>query len=145
MMFTTSHCRLSLVVACEAAFRTPSGSWIRSAIMAKAKRPIPICLRIPTLGAHGKAAITAVQLETVWLRELAASDGTSRHALWGLARLYSETERRHDALACIETLARLTTRLDEMAWCHLAQGQLSEQLYDYESAVRHYRAGLALD
>ena len=112
--------------------------------MAKAKTPTPIGQRIPTLGGLGNATITAERLETAWLRELAASNGTSKQALWGLARLYGETGRRDDALACVERLARLSTRPDEVASCHLAQGQLSEQAYDYKSAVRHYRAGLAL-
>lgn len=89
--------------------------------------------------------VSAEEMEAALLDELKESGGTSKRALWSLARLYSQTKRHDEAFDCIRKFAALSDSPDEEATCLLAQGQLCEQLHDYESAVRYYRAGRALN
>jgi tetratricopeptide (TPR) repeat protein len=93
----------------------------------------------------GVTAIGAEELERALLHELRESRGTSKGALWDLASLYSNTERHDQAVACIDRLASLSTSPEETASCLVAQGQLSEQQHDYESAVLYYGKALALN
>jgi tetratricopeptide (TPR) repeat protein len=113
--------------------------------MTKAKAPSFTPEIDPLPSRIHKQMVTAQQLEVAFLRELNESLGTSKDALWKLAWLYSETGRHDKASAFISRLARLSANREEAASCLLAQGQLSEQGQDYESAVRHYRAALALE
>jgi tetratricopeptide (TPR) repeat protein len=87
---------------------------------------------------------SAEKLEKALLEEIERSAGTSKDALWNLARLYSETNRQDEAFVCIQRFAALTADPDEEATCFLAQGQLCEQLGDFEAAIRYYRTGEAL-
>jgi tetratricopeptide (TPR) repeat protein len=89
--------------------------------------------------------VSAEELERALLDELETSGGTSRNALWHLARLYSETRRHEQAFDCVRQLGALAGGPDDEAACFLAQGQLCEQLRDYEAAVDYYRAGLAMN
>jgi tetratricopeptide (TPR) repeat protein len=87
---------------------------------------------------------SAAKAEKVLLEKLEASEGTSKDALWNLALLYSETKRQDEAFSCIQRLAALTRDPDEEAACFLAQGQLCEQVTDFEGAIRYYRTGHAM-
>jgi tetratricopeptide (TPR) repeat protein len=89
--------------------------------------------------------LTSAELERCLLQEVEDSGGTSRAALWNLAKLYSETKRHDQAFECVKKLASLVANPDEAASCYLAMGQLSEQLDDYPAAVRYYQTALGLN
>jgi tetratricopeptide (TPR) repeat protein len=85
------------------------------------------------------------EIERTLLEELEEPGGSSKRALWDLARLYSRTNRQDQAFECVRKFAALTDDLEEQASCWLAMGQLSEQVKNFDAAVGFYREGLALN
>jgi tetratricopeptide (TPR) repeat protein len=107
-------------------------------------------LKTPTLGfafhfLPDDRPPSGAEFERRLLQNLQESEGTSKDALWNLARLYSKTKRHDRAFECVNKLASLATNIEEVASCWLAMGQLSEQLSDYEAAARYYRTALNLN
>lgn len=103
----------------------------------------------PTHGAGAELpedeALTAKELESHLLKQLADSGGEDRRVLWELCRFYSQTRRQPVARTYLERLLKKPCELEERAGYIFALGQLAEQVRDYSSAAVYYRQALSME
>ena len=88
--------------------------------------------------------VTADEAEAMLLRRLEDRGGACPDTLWDLARLYSITGRQQIALRYIQKLISRSDDLETIAEGYVAQGQLQEQISNWQAAIACYERALAL-
>ena len=89
--------------------------------------------------------MTAEQAEKLLLQQLATNEHPKEQILFELARLYSQTGRQQEALAQVKQLVAIVKTVEEKAHCYLQMGQLTEQLQDFESAIKYYSEAMLME
>lgn len=88
--------------------------------------------------------MTADEAEVMLLRRLEDRGGACPDTLWDLARLYSITGRQQIALQYTQKLISRSDNLETIAEGYVAQGQLLEQISNWQAAIACYERALAL-
>ena len=88
--------------------------------------------------------VSADEQEARLLQQLEERGGACQETLWELARFYSITGRQQIALRYTQQLVSGTDDREKMAAGYLAQGQLMEQMSDWEKAIAFYERAYSL-
>jgi tetratricopeptide (TPR) repeat protein len=100
---------------------------------------------LPRRAAAGVVELSPEQAERLLLKRVADQKENPVAALWQLAQFYKQTRQHEKALPCLQDLLGRVPDAESKATCMLTMGQAMEQVGDYETAIRYYRAALALE
>jgi tetratricopeptide (TPR) repeat protein len=95
--------------------------------------------------ADGGKPVTAEEAEQILLKQLETQERKEEDVLWDLAKLYSLTGRQILAFDCVQRLVEIAENAEKKAACHLAMGQLMEQMQDFGTAIQYYSQALTLE
>ena len=89
--------------------------------------------------------ISAEEAERFLLEKLEKSEAALQDTLWNLAYFYSRENRQLEAQKYIERFIAITSSPEKRAMAYLSQGQLMEQMKNYEAAISFYTLAFSLE